>query len=114
MHDISVSEQPLLRPLARVGLAMMMHLPYALERTLLAPLLGRLFFEPATPAQLAAISALWASEVGTAGSPTVQLGAAALAAVLNGTASSLIGHTLDLSTGKPLLPRIGSATHTEL
>ena len=115
MHDVSVSGNPLLRPLARTGLALTVHLPYALERALLDPLLRQLVFEPATPAQLAAVSALWTSTAGTEGSPTVPPATAVDAAVLNGTASSFVTeHKLDLPAGNPLLTGTGSATHTEL
>ena len=54
-----------------------MHLPYTLEGPLLPPLLRHPVFEPATPAQLAAMSALWGNDSGTVTSPAAQLSTAA-------------------------------------
>jgi len=53
------------------------HLPYTLEQALLPPLLRHPVFEPATPAQLAAVSALWGKDSGTVTSPAAQLSSAA-------------------------------------
>ena len=62
----------LLRPLARACLALTVDLPYALERVLLPRLLRQPVFEPATPAQLAAVSTLWGGD-GAASAPPERL-----------------------------------------
>ena len=89
-HNTAESGRPWLRKLVRVWLAAVVHLPYALERALLQQLLRQPVFEPATPAQLAAVSVIWGS---VGGSPAAARPAAATitAVLLNSTVGSHAG-----------------------
>ena len=87
MHDMAVGGHPLLRPLSRACLALMVDVPYALEHMWLPPLLRHPVFEAATPAQLAAISALWSMD-GAASLLAEQQAAAVIPAPSNDTAAS--------------------------
>ena len=113
-HNTVESSNPLLRPLARVWLAVTVHLPYTLERMLLPRLVRHPVFEAASPAQLAVISALWVGDGNSTVSSTAQLVGAGPAA-LNNTVGSLATPCGFVSASKSAaLQHSASSGHSEL